>query len=924
MTAKRQKSKESIEENINNIELLEKNSSTKTTSAKKRASTKKASVSEEKSPKKTASSKKKASTSEEKSPKKTASSKKKASASEEKSPKKTASSKKKASASEEKSPKKTASSKKKASASEEKSPKKTASSKKKASASEEKSPKKKSVVKDELEIEEERSVLTSEEDLVEHLSRLLIRPPAGTLASQAASSQTPLLYDEDLNGDDWDDVDYGEQAELKEEETFVDELFLVSSHEKATDTLPPKPPKKISLKPRSNKVLVKVFHPDVVEGGGYIEMEVPRDAIPPGAILISDNLDDEPPLPPKKVKIAPENPLYGLPPEGGILAAGRRLKEQGKLPKIIDASKTPEKNRKEKDTDTKQPLEKEDSTSSLTPEKSPSPATPSPATPSGLGSSFLQGLPPAKKVSLASDAKKNLANLFGDSTPTSSSTPKAPLMAPSAPTPSLPTFSSPSSASYKSGSTLSEKAPSTGEQIVIDGRLIETGKSAQQSDSVGITEVMEIPSSIERLRLYELKIAAGKHTLDAHLFLWKEGDFRLLNRVNDSDPRPRVWAEEGVRGLGMEEREKELQRRSMRHWWDALLQKGERPVAAFAASRAVRDSEQIALVYDPEYRIYRLYQRADAPLVGEYPLIMFSQGRLDFAFVSFDGVAERERLVPERMSEILGKDLSQETVDAAFSAIPCLLDGEALELTSSRYLPLFKDQLEDLFQFPVLELPDPLGGKGVIRLLLGLWEMSQNDELAQTLQRDALEEKAITLKASAGYLSDLVRRELWRMKEKPANHWTGYTPKEISEAIRIALRENHYNMQGFHPKKAGDYRYDAEKGTFEIVLRRKKMTHSLLLKGKEDSETLLGHLTIYGERGKEGFDPFEDYASLLKGEHWKAFFPELIWSDAWLTAPLQESRCTWSNEKGIPMTPMLRYMPDWMRGVSQALFLIPK
>ncbi len=198
--------------------------------------------------------------------------------------------------------------------------------------------------------------------------------------------------------------------------------------------------------------------------------------------------------------------------------------------------------------------------------------------------------------------------------------------------------------------------------------------------------------------------------------------------------------------------------------------------------------------------------------------------------------------------------------------------------------------------------------------------MSQDDAKARDLRVAAAQNKAILLQASAGYVSDLARRELWRMKEQPAKTWAGYNPQEVAEAIRVALRENHFNMQGFLPKKPGDYRYDAEQGEFRIVLRQRTTTHSLLMKGRIGQRNWLGWMIPYA-RTQEGMDFFNDYGALATDPRWGQILQGLTWQEAWLTAPEGESRCLWDGSDHRPYAPVMRHMPEWHRGVHQALFL---
>jgi hypothetical protein len=452
-----------------------------------------------------------------------------------------------------------------------------------------------------------------------------------------------------------------------------------------------------------------------------------------------------------------------------------------------------------------------------------------------------------------------------------------------------------------------------------------TTTSNQENEAPTLQRIRPMPSPHVALKVYELQIKPPNQSpVDAHIMLWEEAAFSVLGRVNDSDPRPRVWAEEGIRGLGMEARERDLQRWSIREWWEQLEQKEFTPYAAFAGSRVIRDSLQVAFVRDPQYDIYRLYQPAGLELSGEYPMLFWNQGMLSFAAVSLDGVNEKERFTPERMEEIFAGSGVELPFDLAYTALPSMMQQQPVPLYEEQYLAQFRDQLEHLFRFPQLELPDPLGGTGSIKLHLGLWEMSQESQASSSLRYAAAKGKAITLQASAGYLSDLVRRELWRMKGKPAQMWGGYTPKEVAESIRVALREDHYNMQGFQPKKPGDYTYDPETGAFHIVLKRKQSTHTMMLRGAtKHGSPLLGALTIYNSnRESDGFNSLEEYSQCLQDPQWESLWDGLQWQDAWLTAPAKESRCAWADSTGLPIAPAVRNMPEWHRGVALGLFLV--
>ncbi|MEM1008808.1 MAG: hypothetical protein AAGJ35_07345, partial [Myxococcota bacterium] len=457
-------------------------------------------------------------------------------------------------------------------------------------------------------------------------------------------------------------------------------------------------------------------------------------------------------------------------------------------------------------------------------------------------------------------------------------------------------------------------------KVLIDGRVIDP-QLEQKRVVPSWSFVEELGSPDQALRIFEGEIVppAGG-AFEAHCFLWPEQSFRLVSRVNDADPRPRLWAEEGIRGLGMQQRLSALQRWSLRAWWDQLEQQGRQPLMAFAGSPIVRDVEHVAFVHDPEYDIFRLYQAAETALKGEYPLILHGAEGVVCAQTALDGVKDRERITPERMREILGKRMPISALDGAFSAIPFFSRTQMQE--SSVLLDRLREQLLSLFAFPTLSLPHPAGGED-IRIVLGLWEMSQASAEASTLRQQAAQQQTVTLKASAGDLSDLVRRELWRKPGKPARDWPGYTPKQVAEAIRVALRDsNHYDMQGFATKKPGDFNYDIETGRFSIVLRKKRTTHSFLLKGKAGNRSMMGVFVPYQGEG-QGFDLLQDYQAFLASSEWQQLCPELVWEEAWLVGTHTESRCLWRDTNGRPQASVLRQMPAWEKGIAHGLFLVP-
>lgn len=457
----------------------------------------------------------------------------------------------------------------------------------------------------------------------------------------------------------------------------------------------------------------------------------------------------------------------------------------------------------------------------------------------------------------------------------------------------------------------------------MDGKWIEYG--ASNESAVEVENIESLDSPHKNLKLFELTLSTEKkRKIQAHLLMWPEGKFNVAARVNDNDPRPQVLAEEGIRGLGMEERLADLQRWSMREWWDAFLDKEQQPVAASSGSRVVRATDQVAFLHDPGYQVYRLYQARRHELEGNYPLLMVRDGEVSFDFVDLSGVDERERITPARMKEILGKAAGSELPDLTFSAAPFHLNGKAVDLKEPEQFALLRDQMENIFQFPVLELPDPLGGTGSIRFHLGLWEMSQDTEEARKLRDTAIQEECISFQASAGFISEIVRRELWRKKDQPARLWAGYTPKQIADSIRDNLYEDFHNMQGFQPKTPGDYQYKPESGEFQIVLRRKRCNHTLLLQGKQKRTKTLGLLSIYGDNKRDGLDPLVDYSSLLTNEVWNSIVDGLSWKQGWMMAPGDESRCLWSDSRQRPMAPVVRHMPPWHQGVALGLFLLDK
>jgi hypothetical protein len=756
-------------------------------------------------------------------------------------------------------------------------------------------------------------------------------------------------------------------------------------------------------------VRVRIFHPDVQPGGGYIETKVPRGQIPTGAIVVTSALDTDAETPNALPKNRKTSDLLGDGlPSGGIIEAGRRLMAEGRFSyksattpdaqspqtqaaqtsvatdttqdiapaqtsvatdttQDIASAQTPVATDTAQDiasaqtpvaTDTAQDIAPaqtsvatgtaQDIASAQTPvatdtaqdiapaQTSVATGTP-PVRPPGLGNGFLTGLPGANTAAYRQPtldaAKQALQSAFADpsSRPSADKSPSPPVLPSISPSPSTPAMATSSSPAGFSGSlqTLAKTAQASGMtgkgSMILDGRLIETARVTNAQRATHFTQFRLVPKNHEDLSIYEVMIEdrRGK-TLDAHLMLWSEGHFEISARINDSDPRPMILAEEGIRGLGIEQREADIQRWSMREWWNIFRDSGHHPLASWSGSRIVRDTHQVAFIYEADYDVYRLYQAARNPLAGTYPLLMLRDGRVSFAEVSLDGVEEKERVSSQRMRAILGSHIpdAEPLPTCIFSAIPLWQDATPIDLSEQHSLELLRDQLEYLFQFPTLELPDPLGGTGSIKLLLGLWEMSDNDPHAEQLRSDASMQKSISLRASAGYISDIVRRELWRMKGQPANLWPGYTPKQIAESIRVALREDHYNMQGFQPKKPGDYHYDLESGIFQIVLRRRYCTHTIFLQGQQQSESTLGILTIYGHLTRDGLDPLVDYSALLQDPAWQEIDPKLAWHNAWLLAPTRENRFLWADISGQPITPVVRHMPEWHRGIPMGLFLL--
>ncbi len=651
-------------------------------------------------------------------------------------------------------------------------------------------------------------------------------------------------------------------------------------------------------RPDDGTVLVREFHPDIVPGGGYIQRRVSRDRIPLGAEILSEK--NEPRL--RRSESQPShsesNQVAGGFPTGGILDAGRRLMSEGRL-----------KNQERNNEVTKPVQQETKETKASKPTQLAQPATTgptqsalsNPVSPAGLGSSFLSGLPTRSATPVTnSAAKQALHAAFGGA---SSSKP-----------PSL------GGESQAGAMAKPAQTPSRKPGMILDGRIIDTDESKEQAH---FTSFHALPSPHKLLNLYEVEIQTeNKRKVHGHLLLWPEGKLPIAARVNDNDPRPQVLAEEGVRGLGVEERLKDLQRWSMREWWDAFREKEQQPLAAWSGTRVVRDTHQLALLHDPGYQVFRLYQARHHELTGSFPMLMVNEGKLSFAFVNLDGLEERERITTERMKQILGNTAPGTLPSLLFSAPPFHLDGEALDLQQPENFALLRDQLEYLFQYPTLELPDPLGGTGSIRIMLGLWEMSQDNALATQMRRDAVQERCLTLRASAGYLSDIVRRELWRHKEKPARLWSGYTPKQVADAIRDNLYVDFHNMQGFQPKNQGEYQYHPESGEFQIVLRRRRCNHTLLLQGKQKRKGMLGVLSLYGDQKRDGLDPLADYSTLLNDQQWDALCPGLQWQNGWMMAPGEESRSMWADRAQRPVAPVVRHMPPWHRGVALGMYLL--
>lgn len=698
-------------------------------------------------------------------------------------------------------------------------------------------------------------------------------------------------------------------------------------------------------------VRVRQFHPDVVPGGGYIERVVPKHQIPLGAEIITSSApstttpatDDTR----KKRDTDKDNSSTdsSLLPTGGILAAGRRLISEGRLSIRKDSQETTPTSPANPTTSTEQVPAPDAKTSPSNTTPNVSMGTVAPV--KGVGSSFLEGLPTRPTTPLtASAAKQALQSVFGgpstETTPTTQSqtTPKiTPTATPVAPSPSpVSTAASPSpSASPSSSSSPSPSASVVGGVVsgggspatsrgrggmILDGRVVEN-EGTTQEQAVKILSVTPLPSAHKHLQIYELQIQTEKNrSLQAHLFLWPEGKFSIQARINDNDPRPQVLAEEGIRGLGMEDRLEELQRWSVREWWDHFTEKGQQPMAAWSGTQVIRLTQQVAFVHDPAYQVFRLYQARKHTLAGNFPLLRIHNGRLSFAYASLDGVDEKERITPARMQDILKLPAGEELPSLIHSAIPFYWNNEPVALRSAEHFALFRDQLEYFFQFPILRFPDPLGGTGSIRLHLGLWEMSQNTEMAAQMRNDAIQERMVTFRASAGYISDLVRRELWRKKEQPARLWGGYTPKHVLDTIRDDLYEDFRNMQGFQPKNPGDFQYNPENGEFQIVLRRRRCNHTLLLQGKQKKTPMLGVITMYGNQKREGLDPLVDYTTLLHDPQWQDIAAGIQWNHGWMMAPAEESRCLWAEHTHRPVAPVVRHMPPWHRGIALGLFLL--
>jgi len=698
-------------------------------------------------------------------------------------------------------------------------------------------------------------------------------------------------------------------------------------------------------------VRVQIHHPDVVAGGGYIEDTILESQVRPGMKIISEEKGSSQRSQRPRREHRQDNygnsysqpPNVGAAPAGGIISAGRL--RQAKIKAKQDTQETP-KPQQPKESTSAAPKAPEASqqpktSASTTPEQKPTQApsigltaNASEKAKSSVGSSFLQGLPTHKKKTSDVQHRKAFDAVFSStpapskigakepSNPLASTRPISP--PPQAPKPAVKprtqvasTKPAPQRPTPQRGTTQPRSS------VVINGRVVSAG--AEQESDLQLTQLTHLNTPADTLKAlsFTAKSPKGKHPVDAHVLLWKEGDLDIKTRVNDSDPRPKVWAEEGIRGLGISKRLEDLQRWSLREWWDNFAKKGQAPMAAAAMSRAVRDSDQVAFVQDPEYQIYRLFQSQGTPLSGTYPMVMFSDGKLSFSHLPLDGIKEKERITYQRMDEILGEHAPKGQITSAFTAVPFFEDGISLDLQEAESLLLLRDQLEYIFRFPVLELPDPMGGTGSIKVHLGLWEMSQKDANAAELRQKAIRGEAVTLQASSGVLSDLVRRELWRLGSEIAEKWTGYTPKQIQEAIRIALRENHSNMQGFQPKSPGDYCYSASTGAFDIVLHRKPTCHTLLLQGISRGESILGLVVLYGKEGREGLDFTHEYGDLLHNDLWQECWPGVVWVNGWLTAPAQEGRCMWAEQSQLPVSPIVKRMPDWHRGVAQGLFLLP-
>lgn len=683
-------------------------------------------------------------------------------------------------------------------------------------------------------------------------------------------------------------------------------------------------------KKRSPWVRIKVFHPDADAGGHYITQVVHENEIPPGAKVIGSAKGPEDvggysntERQPRSNQSAPfnqnfnEDPWLKQPdlPGGGILDAGRRFLQRRKAEESQKEVVETQENTAE--TVETQAVAK---TAENLPEKTTlakEEKTEKKSEADGLGSGFLSGLPVGMGTKSPQGAMAALNSMFSTPGAKKEEAVAASATAPKAHDPRPPVVSK--------KPLLSHPVTVSRETVVIDGRTIESPLSQKTDNPVLLTEVSALPVASDALRVFDLSLKTqGDKTLDGHLLLWPEGALEVRSQVNDNDPRPVIVAEEGILGMGHEQREKSVQRRSMREWWERLVKRGESPLAGFAGSRVVRDADQVAFVHDPDYNIYRLYQRGGVTLKGTHSFVYFVNGELKTADVCLDDVQEKERFTPERMKALFGSHFSAETpFSVAMTALSFFEQGQALDLAESSRLEGFRDQLNNLFRFPALELPNPIGGGGSIRVLLGLWEMSQDNEHARQLREAASRDEAVVLQASAGVLSDLVRRELWRTDGDAAREWAGYTPRQVAKAIRLALREDHHNMQGFTPKKPGDYRYNDENGEFQIVLRRHLATHTLLLRGVDaQGDSMLGALVVYGKLNQEGVNPLVEYGRLLLDNDWTGFQHGLRWLNGWLTAPRSESRCLWAIAENFPITPAVSSMPAWDRGVAQGLFLV--